>query len=154
MAEAVSLALAIAPLVVSAAEHYSTAAKFIKRYILSSSKRGALVSEVGVRRSVFKRTVWCLLAYDVGLGKDAASQMLADAQHTGWSDAETRAYFDQRMAEVSDELLESIRMITSELALLNLNKRSSSPSKLLADSDLQAAGRRHSSRWQRRSTYH
>jgi hypothetical protein len=142
MAEAVGPALAIALLVVSTAEHYSAAAKVIKRYRLYSSKREELISRVKVQRFIFRRTIWSLLAYDVGLSEDDASQMLADAQHTGWREAKTRAYFDQRMAEVSDELLESIRMINNQLACLNLNIRSSSPSKLLADSDLQAAGPR------------
>jgi hypothetical protein len=121
MAEAVGLALSIAPLIVSAAEHYSTAAKVFKRYKLYSLKREELVFKIKFQRAIFKRTLWRLLAYDVGLGEDEASQMLADAGHSGWSDAETTAYFEQRMAEVRDELMESIHMINNQLALLNLD---------------------------------
>jgi hypothetical protein len=128
MAEAVGIALAVAPLVVSAAEHYSTAAKFIKRYRLYDSKREELISKVKVQRAIFRKTIWRLLAYDIGLGEDEASQMLADAHHPSWSNDETEAYFAQRMADVSEEMMESIRMINRQLAVLKLNQPTASQS--------------------------
>jgi hypothetical protein len=122
MAEAVGLALAIAPLVVSAVEHYSTAAKVIKRYRLYTSKREELISKVKIQRAIFRRTIWRLLAYDIGVGEAEASQMLIDVQHPAWSDAETRGYFDGRMAGISDELTDSIHMINNQLALFNFHQ--------------------------------
>jgi hypothetical protein len=128
MAEAIGIALSVAPLVISAAEHYSTAAKCIKRYRLYESKREELISEVNVQRTIFRKTIWRLLAYDIGLGEDEASQMMKDAHHRGWSDNETETYFVERMADVSEELMDSIRMISSQLAVLEIDQATMSQS--------------------------
>lgn len=122
MAEAIGIALSVAPLVVSAAEHYSTAAGLIKRYRLYRTKREELISKVKVQRVIFRKTIWRLLAYDIGLGEDVASQMITDAQHPGWSNDETDAYFTLRLGDVSEEMMDSLRMIQSQLAMLKVDE--------------------------------
>ena len=52
-----------------------TIAKVIKRYRLHKSKRDELKSLVKVQRTIFRKAIWRLLAYDVGLGEDTASQV-------------------------------------------------------------------------------
>lgn len=143
MAEAIGIALAVAPLVVSAAEHYSTAAKFIRRYRLYDSKREELTSKVEVQRAIFRKTIWRLLAYDVGLGEDEASQMITDAQHPGWSEDETEAYFVDRMADVSEEMMDLIRMINSQLAVLEFNQATISPTASLDPDEDRSRGKVH-----------
>ena len=126
MAEVVSFALAVAPLVVSAAEHYSTAARLIKRYRLYKSKREELISKVNVQRAIFRKTIWRLLAYDVGLGEDVASQMFADAHHPSWSSHETVAYLDLRLGDVGEVMIELLHMIQSQLIDLKIDQATSS----------------------------
>jgi hypothetical protein len=115
MAEAIGIALSVAPLVVSAAEHYFTAARLIKRYRLYKPKRKELISKVNVKRATFRKTVWRLLAHDIDLGKDVATQMLADAQHPSWSSEETDTYFTRRLGDVSEEMMDLLRMIHDQL---------------------------------------
>ena len=48
--------------------------------------------------------------------------MIKDADHPGWSSEETEAYFVERMADVSEEMMASIRMISDQLALLKIDQ--------------------------------
>jgi hypothetical protein len=125
MAE-IGLTLAIAPLIISAAEHYSTAATCLKRYCRYESGQQELVSVVNIQRQIFRKTIQRLLAYDVGLGDELASQMLKNAEHPQWKDEQIDAYFVERMADSSEALKTSVRLINVQLAALDFHQGESS----------------------------
>ena len=121
MAEAVGLALAIAPLVISTVEHYSIAAKCIKRYCRYKPGQQELVSVVNIQRTIFRKTVLRLLAYDVGVGEELASEMMKDPGHSSWMDEQIESYFAERMADCSEALKDSIRLLSEQLAALRMD---------------------------------
>ncbi|KIW31770.1 uncharacterized protein PV07_03366 [Cladophialophora immunda] len=122
MAEAIGLALAIAPLIISAAEHYSAAARCIKRYCRYKEGQEELVSVVGIQRTIYRKTVERLLAYDIGFGDELASEMLKNADHPRWQDEEIDTYFAERMADSSEALKTSIRLLDAQLKVLNFDQ--------------------------------
>lgn len=121
MAE-IGIALAIAPLIISAAEKYSTAARYMKRYQRSETGIQELVEVVNIQRRIFYKKIWRMLAYDVGLEEDTATEMMHDADHLAWVDVQTEAYFTQRMGDCMDDIQNSIRRIDAQLSLLNSEK--------------------------------
>jgi hypothetical protein len=125
MAE-IGLALAIAPLIISAAEHYSVAATYLKRYCRYESGRQELVTTVNIQRQIFWGTIWRFLAYDFGLGNELASEMLKNAKHPQWKDEQIDAYFAERMADSSEALKSSVRLLNVQLAALNFHRGESS----------------------------
>ncbi|KAF7507807.1 hypothetical protein GJ744_010108 [Endocarpon pusillum] len=125
MAE-IGLPLAIAPLIVSAAEHYSIAATCLKRYCRYESGQQELVSVVNIQRQIFRKTIQRLLAYDVGLGDELASEMLKNAEHPQWKDEQIDAYFAERMADSNEALKTSVRLLNVQLSALNFYQCESS----------------------------
>jgi hypothetical protein len=122
----IGLALAIAPLIIMAAEHYSIAATCLKRYCRYESGQQELVSVVNIQRQIFRKTIQRLLANDVGLGDELASEMLKNAEHPQWKDEQIDAYFTERMADSSEALKTSIRLINVQLEALNFHQGESS----------------------------
>lgn len=125
MAE-IGLALAIAPLIISAAEHYSIAATCLKRYCRYESDQQELVSVVNIQRQIFRKTIQCLPAYDFGLGDELASEMLKNAEHPQWKDEHIDAYFAERMADSNEALKTSVRLLNVQLSALNFYECESS----------------------------
>src|SRR5271163_2819284 len=110
MAE-VGLVLAILPLVMSAAEHYSEAANAFLRYRRFAFEISNLACRLKVQRAIFVAAAKRLLAASVG--SDKASCMLDDSKHPTWSDANLDRFLIERLDGCRDAFIESIRMIQS-----------------------------------------
>jgi hypothetical protein len=122
----IGLALAIAPLVISAADHYPTAATCLKWYCQYESGQQELVSVVNSQRQIFRKTIQRFLAIDIGLGDELASKLLKNAEHPEWKEEQIEAYFAERMADSSEALKTSVRLNNVQLAALNFYQSESS----------------------------
>lgn len=116
MAEAVGLALAVLPLLVSTAEHYAETATSFKRYRRFASEATNLASKLRIQRTIFRAAQRFLLHRVVGEAQ--AEQMLEDPHHHGWIDNNTEISLVRQLGYFGDAVVESMRLIKAELESL------------------------------------
>jgi hypothetical protein len=116
MAEAVGIALSIAPLIISATEHYSEAANCIKRYRKHAKIVRGFVQELNVQQTIFRHANIRLLAHSVDL--EYASQMLDNRSHLGWRDGDIARLYLARLGNSRQAILDSVSLIDDLLTSL------------------------------------
>jgi len=113
MAEAVGIVLAIAPLVISAYEHYGETAQCIKRYRDYTRSVKRLAKSLNIQGTIFRTANARLLAHCVD--KDHARLMLDDRAHPSWKDPQIAAAYLARLADSRDAFVDSIDLIIEHL---------------------------------------
>lgn len=113
MAEAMGFALAIFPLLISAAEHYAEAAVAFRRYRRFATEAATFASILGIQRAIFRRANKLLLERVVG--SEQANDMLDNAQHPGWGDKAVEDSFMQQLGDLGEAVMDSIQLIKEEL---------------------------------------
>jgi hypothetical protein len=116
MAEAVGLVLSIAPLIISATEHYSEAANCIKRYRKHAKIVRGLVQELNVQQTIFRHANIRLLAHSVD--PEYASQMLDNGSHPSWRDGDIAHLYLARLGDSRQAILDSVSLIDDLLTSL------------------------------------
>jgi hypothetical protein len=112
--EAASLALAVVPIVISAAENFSAATRTLKRYRFFSSELGRLSKLVKLQRTIFHGEIRSLLASCVGW--DQAEQLLQDTDSPEWNDKCLEESFASRLGSTRVSFLDLVELINSELS--------------------------------------
>ena len=116
MAEAMGFALAIFPLLISAAEHYAEAAVAFRRYHNFTTEADTFASLLGIQRVIFRSAYKSLLERVVG--SEQAKDMLENARHPGWGDKAVEDSFMQQLGDLSEAAMDSIRLIKQKLEAL------------------------------------
>jgi len=112
--EAVSLTLAVLPIVVSVTEHFSSATRALKRYRQFSSELGRLSTLVKVQRTTFHGEIRSLLASCVGLNQ--AEKLLQDTDHAKWNDKGLQESILTQLGGTRESFLELVEWISAELS--------------------------------------
>lgn len=116
MGEAIGFALAVFPLIISAAEHYAAAAVAFRRYRRFPCEVATLASLLRIQQAIFRSTNKLLLERVVGSRQ--ARDMLDNAQHPGWGDKAVEDSFMQQLGDLGEAAMDSIRLIKQELKAL------------------------------------
>ncbi len=116
MAEAAGFALAILPLLVSVAQHYSETAAAFKRFRRFASEATNLASLLKIQWTIFRAAKKILLNSVVGT--EQAKEMLEDPQHPGWTDQKSDDSLLRQLGDCSEAVLESTRLISEQLEAL------------------------------------
>lgn len=116
MAEAAALVLAVLPLIISAAEHYSDASHAFTRYQRFAPEVSNLSTVLRAQRAIFTSANRRLLASCVG--QDQAKHMLDDSKHPGWTDEDTEILVIERLSDSRRTFIDLIGLIDSTLSYL------------------------------------
>jgi hypothetical protein len=116
MAEALSFALAVFPLLISAAEHYAEVALAFRRYRRFTTEAATFASMLGIQRAIFRAANKSLLERVVG--REQAADMLDNSQHPGWGDKAAEDSFIAQLGDLHEAVLDSMRLIRYELEAL------------------------------------
>lgn len=116
MAEAVGLALAVIPLVVSAAEHFATTKSCISRYRKFSEDVQEFVADLNTQATIFRSATQLLLMSYVG--EDKSVQMINDYSHPGWTDADIEDYLHKRFSTCLSGLMDALSLLSNRLVSL------------------------------------
>jgi hypothetical protein len=116
MATAAGLALAVFPLLISAAEHYAEAAVAFRRYRRFATEAATFGSMLRIQRAIFKAANKSLLERVVG--RERAADMLDNPQHSSWEDKAAEDSFMQQLGDLGEAVIDSIRLIRHELGTL------------------------------------
>ena len=116
MAEAVGFVLAVIPLVVSAAEHFTTAKSCISRYRKFSEDVQELVAALNTQATIFRSATQLLLMSYVG--EEKSVQMINDHSHPGWTDADIEDYFCKRFSTCLSGLMDALSLLSNRLVSL------------------------------------
>jgi hypothetical protein len=84
MAEAAGLALAVLPLLISAAEHYEDCLRPIERFIHFTSRVDRFQQKLTVQRTIFRNQ--CRILLENIIDHDAVESMLKGKEHPSWQD--------------------------------------------------------------------
>ncbi len=114
--EAVSLGLAVIPVVISVAEHYSSASSALKRYKQFSSEISRLSISVKVQRTKFRCEIRSLLSHCVGW--EQAALLLEDTDNERWKDHGLEASFAETLGNTREPFMELIDHINAELSVI------------------------------------
>lgn len=112
--EAVSLGLAVLPVIISVTEHFSSTARALRRYRQFSSEIRRLSTLVKVQRTIFHGEIRSLLAACVGW--DQAGQLLEDTNQTKWKDKSLEESLVTQLSETREPFLELVEWISAELS--------------------------------------
>jgi|ERR1700722_13919097 hypothetical protein len=116
MAEAVGFALAVFPLLISAAEHYAEVTVAFRRYNRFTDEAGNLAKILNIQRVIFRTTNKSLLERIVG--REQAGDMLDNAHHASWEDKLTEETFMKQLDDLAEPIMDSIQLIKRELETL------------------------------------
>lgn len=112
--EAVSLTLAVLPVVISVTEHFSSVDRALKRYRHFSTELGRLSTLVKVQRTIFHCEIQSLLALCVGWGQ--AERLLQDTDPAKWDDKVLAESLVTRLGDSRESFLELVEWINAELS--------------------------------------
>jgi len=110
MAEAVGFALAVFPLLISAAEHYAEVTVAFRRYNRFTDEAGNLAKILNIQRVIFRTTNKTLL--------ERIGDMLDNAHHASWEDKLTEETFMKQLDDLAEPVMDSIQLIKRELETL------------------------------------
>jgi tRNA G26 N,N-dimethylase Trm1 len=116
MAEAAGFALAVFPLLISAAEHYAEVTVAFRRYNRFADEAGKLAKILNIQRVIFRTTNKSLLERIVG--REQAGDMLDNAHHASWEDKLTEDTFVKQLGDLAEPIVDSIQLIEGELEAL------------------------------------
>lgn len=116
--EVAGVALATLPLVISAAEHYSSAARVVKQYRRFSSELEHLRRFLNIQRAIFHTHIRSLLIKCIDL--DEAEELLRDPDDSRWQDKSLEESFSAQLKgtgtrEAFLEVVDSINIELSEV---------------------------------------
>lgn len=112
--EAVSLGLAVLPVIISVTEHFSSTAHALRRYRKFSSEIRRLSTLVKVQRTIFHGEIRSLLAACVGW--DQAEQLSEDTNQTKWKDKSLEESLVTQLSGTREPFLELVEWINAELS--------------------------------------
>jgi hypothetical protein len=115
MAE-VGIALAVLPLVIAAAEHYSKAASAFSKYRCFTAELSYLSIRIKVQRAIFKDASKRLIS--VCVGHEEAERMLEDPEHSSWTDPIVERAFARRLGNCLNVLIDCLHLINNQLTKL------------------------------------
>ena len=113
MAEAVSIALAVAALVVPVCEHYGKAAKCIRAFKAHKTAVRTYEITLQTQQTIFLNANVRLLRCCTN--EEKARQMLKSTSHPGWQEEEFAKQYSALMSDARGLLKETMRLICSEL---------------------------------------
>lgn len=116
MAEAVGLALAIVPLIISALEHYDDVAKHCRTFARYGHRIKDSLRAVNVQEVIFRKANERMLCHCVE--EEKARRMLADVHHLSWRDEDIATLYIQRLGDSRIAIEDCIRLIADELATI------------------------------------
>jgi hypothetical protein len=116
--EAVSLGLAVLPVIISVTEHFSSTARALRRYRHFSSEIRHLSILVKLQRTIFHGEIRSLLAACVGW--DQAEQLLEDMNQTKWKDKSLEESLVTQLSETREPFLELVEWINAELSQMEI----------------------------------
>ena len=116
MAEAIGIALAVLPLMISAAEHINTTRRFIFRYRKFSSELRKLLGTLNRQQAIFRIEVKLLMTPAVG--RNVAEQMLNNLNHSEWTSDSLDEALKIQLGDALPDILENISLITERLRSL------------------------------------
>jgi hypothetical protein len=116
MAEAAGFALAVFPLLISAAEHYAEVTVAFRRYKSFADEASRLAKILNIQRVIFRITNKSLLERIVG--REQAGDMLDNAHHASWEDKLTEDTFMKQLGDLAEPIVDSIQLIEGELEAL------------------------------------
>ena len=111
--ESVSLGLAVLPIVISVAEHYSAATRALKQYRQFSSEIRRLSIFVKVQRTKFHCEIRSLLSHCVGW--DQAELLLEDTEDQQWKDKALEEAFTSKLGNSREAFTQLVEDINAEL---------------------------------------
>jgi hypothetical protein len=114
--EAVSLTLAVLPIIISATEHFSSTTSVFKRYRQYSSEVGRLSTLVKVQRTIFHGEIRSLLASCVSW--EQAELLLQDTDNAKWDDRSLERALASRLGDARESFLELVHLINAELSVM------------------------------------
>lgn len=117
--EAASLSLAVIPIVISVAEHYSSAARALNRYRQFSSEIRRLLIFVKIQRTRYYCEIQSLLSHCVGL--ERAELLLGDTDNAQWKDGGLEALFATKLGSYREPFMELVEHINVELSEMEAN---------------------------------
>ncbi|KAJ9606166.1 hypothetical protein H2200_009127 [Cladophialophora chaetospira] len=116
MAEAVGIALAIVPLVISAFEHYEHVARYCRTFAKYSRRIKDSLRTLNVQEVIFRKANERILFHCVE--EEHARQMLADVNHLSWQDVHIATLYIQRLGDSRSAIEDCIGLIAEELAVI------------------------------------
>lgn len=112
MAE-VGIVLAVLPLVIAAADHYSKAASAFSRYHRFTSELSYLSTRLKVQRAIFNAA--CKKLVSLCVGQEEAGRMLEDSKHPSWTDPTIGRAFATQLGDIWDAFVDSLHLINDRL---------------------------------------
>jgi hypothetical protein len=112
MAE-VGIVLAVLPLVIAAADHYSKAASAFLRYHRFTSELSYLSTRLKVQRAIFNAACRKLISSCVG--QEEAGRMLDDSKHPSWTDPTVGQALATQLGDSWDAFVDSLHLINDRL---------------------------------------
>jgi hypothetical protein len=116
MAEPVGMVLAVAPLIISAFEHYDRIATYCRTFAKYTHRIKANLRALNVQQVIFRKANERLLCHCVEEAQ--ARQMLADVHHRSWQDADIAALYVERLGDSRTAFEDCIGLIAEELAVV------------------------------------
>ena len=119
--ETVSLGLAVVPIVISVAEHYSAASSALKRYKQFSSETRRLSIFVKTQRTKFHCEIRSLLSHCVSW--EQAELLLDDTDNERWKDQGLEACFAEMLGNTREPFVELVDEIIAELSVMEARSK-------------------------------
>ncbi len=116
MAEAVAIVLAIAPLIISAFEHYEHVATYCRTFAKYTHRIKDNLRALNVQEVIFRKANERILCHCVEEAQ--ARQMLADIDHLGWHDRDVATLYLERLGDSRSAFEDCIELISAKLAFM------------------------------------
>lgn len=111
-------ALAVLPLIISAAEHYTFFSSSLARYCRFSHEVSRLLKELHVQKELFRLEARQLLS--ACTADTMAKEMLDNPQHPNWEDSTYEQILLTHLGETKDPIVDAMSLIKSTLTSLQV----------------------------------
>ena len=113
--EGAGIALAVLPLLISAAKHYDSALTPFARYKRFAKEAKTYSKELGIQRTIFRNECRNLLEDTAAVNHDSVDALLTSLSSDEWSSKEFDAQLDTQLGESKRAVLDAIQLIEEEL---------------------------------------
>lgn len=111
--EIAGVALAILPILISAAEHYTTITRPISRFSKFSPEVNRYRTQLNTHSTIFRAECQLLLGHVVRDGE--ATKMLKSSSHPLWQDPDVNGALEKLLGDSKEALINTVSMINSIL---------------------------------------
>ena len=122
MAEAAGLALAVLPLLISAAEHYEDCLRPLRRFLHFASEVDRFQRKLQIQKTIFRNQ--CRILLEGVVDHDVAVRMLLDGEHPCWRDPDVEECISNQLEASKDaclSIIDDIRFVLENLENWSLN---------------------------------